>query len=123
MSHVSSILLARLQCPSCSIGPILQPPDAKMHVHDAVETLSGSAARPRRPTQPEKTLKAVKAAGLLKPTKADALKPPCPSKLVGLPKPRKSIAKVESSTIAEMVKKKFARMATVFGECLQWNQC
>lgn len=63
-------------------------------------------------------------AGISKPTKANELKPSCypkPSgypKLAGLLKPEKSVAKVGSSTRAEVAKKKSASMATVFGESL-----
>lgn len=88
-----------------------------MHVQDVVETLSNNVAlRPRRHAEPKKTLKGVKAANLSKPTKADELKAPGPSKLVGLLKPRKNVAKIKNLTRAEVAKKKSTRKATIFGE-------
>ena len=84
-----------------------------MHVHGAAETLPDNVGvPPRRPAQPEKTQKAVKAVGLSKPKKAYERNPPTAQKLVGFCEPGKSVAKVGSSTRAEVAKKKPARMFT-----------
>ena len=84
-----------------------------MHVQGAAETLQDNAVvPPRRPAQPEKTSKAVKAVGLSKPKKADEQKPPTARKSVQFCEPGKSVAKVGSSTTAEAAKKKTARTST-----------
>ena len=78
-----------------------------MHVQGAAEILpDNDGVAPRRPTQPEKTPKAIKAVGLSKPKKADETKHPTARKTVGFCEPGKSVAKAGSSTRAEVAKKK-----------------
>lgn len=82
-----------------------------------MDTIADNAGpRPRRPEQPEKTMKGVKVAGLSKPSKAEGMKPLGSTKPAGLSKPGKGAAKVGSSTRAEVAKKKSASAANVFGE-------
>ena len=88
-----------------------------MHVQGAAEALPDNVgAPPRRPAQPEKTQKAVKAVGLSKPKPADGLKPPTAKKSVGFCEPGKNNAKVGRSTRAEVVKKKATRVSTAIAK-------
>ena len=88
-----------------------------MNVQGAAETLPDNAgAPPRRPAQPEKIQKAVRAVGLSKPKKANEQKPPTAKKSVQFCEPGKSVAKVGSSTTAEVAKKKSTRVSTTIAE-------
>ena len=88
-----------------------------MGVQVAAETNPDNAGvPPRQPAQPEKAQKAVKAVGLSKPKKANEQKLSTARKSVQFCEPGKSVAKVGSSTRAEVAKKKSARMPTAIAE-------
>ena len=103
--------------PCFGVGTSCWALEAEIHVQGAAKALPDNAgAPPRRPAQPEKTQKAVRAVGLSKPKPTDGLKPPTAKKSVQFCEPGKSNAKVGSSTAAEVVKKKAARVSTAIPE-------